>query len=144
MAKSAKTQLMENVRNLGWDTLSLTSAEFKGGVKVYTAADGSAIAVLFGRHEGFVVEDDAGLFTINDLVDGVINDPDFNVDESGTIDGTTVLGESGLWEGDGPAEVTLFEESLEKYGIASDEIKEDITKRLLVLSEFDQQITIMG
>lgn len=134
----SKKQLSDDVKNLGWDKISLTpSRGFNGAIQNYTSTSPLAVqgrvALLFNMHEAYYVEDtdDNTLFTADDLHAGIIKSKDFDIEDPTTIDGAVVV----AWEEDGVVEFN--EEELNKLGINDFSVKESIKQRLFNLAKLD-------
>lgn len=132
----SKTELANNVKNLGWDKISLTVKKGYGGaVQSYSSsapvAIGGQVPLLFGMHEAFIIEDDQGLYGVDDLYQGIIRSKDFDVNDSSAIEGSVVV----AWEEGG--EVHFDEKELDRLGINDFSVKESIKTRLLHLSKLD-------
>lgn len=135
---ASKKQLADNVKNLGWDKISLTASKgFTGAVQNYTSTSPLAIqgrvALLFNMHEAFYVEDpdDNTLFSAEDLHAGIIKSRHFDAEDVASIDGAVVV----AFEEDG--EVHFDEEELNKLGINDFSVKESIKQRLFNLAQLD-------
>jgi hypothetical protein len=118
-------------KELGWTHISITAKEFKGAVQNFNAADGKTVALCFGMHDAFIVEDDAGLFNASELFNGVVKEKSIDVEACGEIAGALSL----AYEVDGI--VNFDDERLEKYGLNDFSVKESIENRLRVLAALD-------
>lgn len=134
----SKKQLADNVKNLGWDKITLTvSKGFSGAIQNYTSSSPLAtrgkVALLFNMHDAYYVEDtdDNTLFTLEDLHQGIIKSRDFDIEDPASIDGAVVV----AWEENGA--VHFDEEELSKLGINDFSVKESIKQRLLNLAQLD-------
>lgn len=127
------SSVMKAIKDLGWDKITLSTAKgFKGAAHEFTA-NGKSVAICFSMHEAFVVEDEAGLYNVDDLYSGIIKDSYFDVEDSGDIDGAKIV----AFEQDGEVH---FTDTFAELGIDTDEVKEDIKKRLLACATLDVMI----
>lgn len=126
----SQAAIMKEVKDLGWDYITLTKAKgFKGATKTFKN-EGNEVALCFGLHEAFVVSDESGLYTAADLYEGIIKDSYFDVEESGDIDGAkTVAFEDNS--------TVSFTDVLADLGIDTPEIRADIEKHLLGCASLD-------
>lgn len=132
---------MKAAKDIGWDHISLSQRGFRGAVQSYKADDGSTVAVCFNLHEAFVVEDDQGLFGVEDLKEGIVKDKSINIEFTGTIEGATAI----AWETeDGSGEVEFSEEELNRLGINDFSVKESIKERILLLAALDKLVDANG
>lgn len=127
-----------DAKSLGWHTINLNkNTGFKGAVQLYKTSTGADVALCFNMHEAFIVSDEAGLFTAQDLVSGIVNSKEFDVTLTGEIDGAHLV----AWEvedAEGPTGVVEFdEERLTELDINDFSVKESITSRILTLSKLD-------
>jgi len=129
-----KVDYLKEVRGLGWDHISLSAKGFRGAVQLYQSSlDNKKVAVAFNLHEAFVIEDDAGLFGLEDIVKGVILDKEIDIENSGLIDGVGILAsESGG--------LVDFTGGMAIYGLEDFSVKSSITTRLTMLSALDQSV----
>lgn len=119
------------VKQIGWDHITLSKNGFKGAVQNYSNGNGGKVAVCFNFHEAFIVEDEQGLFAQADLVQGIIKAKDIDIESTGLIVGAYVI----AWEEEGI--VSFDEEKLTALGINDFSIKESITNRLKALAGLD-------
>lgn len=136
MAKVSQKQLMDNVKNIGWDKISFTQKTgYKGAVQQYDSTSdkalGGKVAVIFGFHDAYIVEDEEGLYGVADLYEGIIKPSNFDVSDPASIDGSEVL----AWEEDG--EIQFNEEVLETLGLNDFSVKESIRQRLYHIAQLD-------
>lgn len=124
----------KNVKDLGWEHISLTQKGFKGAVQSYKSENGSTVALAFNMHDAFVVEDDQGLFGVQDLVAGIIKDKHIDIESTGEIVGA----ETVAFEQDG--EIVYDEEKLTALGINAFEVKESLKTRLTALAQLDKLV----
>lgn len=123
--------MVKKVKELGWDRIVLTKTKgFAGAVKEYKN-DGNIVALCFGLHEAFILRDDEGLFGVNDLYNGVIKNPDVDVENTGEIEGVTVV----AFETDGEV---MFTDEFTALGIDTQEIRDDITNKLITCAGLDE------
>lgn len=132
----SKVNVTKSIRDIGWDAISLSNKGFKGAVQLYKSNSGSQVALCFSMHEAFIVEDGQGLFGKDDLVEGIIQNKSFDVEESGSIDGVKIV----AFEENG--EVDFNEELLDTLGINDFSVRESLTTRLLELSKLDQMVDL--
>ena len=135
---ASKKLLADNVKNIGWDKISLTPSKgFSGAIQNYQSTSPLAVqgrvALLFNMHEAYYVEDtdDNTLFTADDLHSGIMKSRDFDIEDPASIDGAVVV----AWEEDG--EVEFNEEELEKLGLNDFSVKESLKQRLQNLAKLD-------
>lgn len=127
--------VMKEVKDLGWDYITLTQKKgFQGAVKAFTN-EGKTIALCFSMHEAFAVEDEQGLYSALDLYDGVVKDSYFNVEDSGDIDGAVAY----AFEENGEV---FFTDKFVESGIDTPEIREDIKKHLLGTASLDVMVDV--
>ncbi len=127
---------IKSVKELGWSYLDVSTKGFKGAIQGYTTAFDTHVAVCFNMHEAFVVEDEAGLFTQQDLEFGVIKAKNIDVTVVAAIEGATVLAiESG-------GEVQFNPLKLECLGLDNFFVKESIKNRLLKLAKLDDFVDV--
>lgn len=134
---ATKTQLVTNIKNVGWDKIALTTKGFSGAAHNYDSTAPQSqfgkIAVLFGMHDAYLVEDtdDNSLFGLEDLHAGLIKPKGFDVNDPASIDGAIIL----AWEEEG--EVEFDEELLTKFGLNDYSVKESLKQRLIFLAQLD-------
>lgn len=126
------------VKGLGWDKISLTQKGFKGAVQSYKANNGNTVALAFNLHEAFIVEDEQGLFGVEDLEYGIIKAKGINIEYTGEIEGAYVV----AWHDEETDEIGFDEEKLTELGINVFEVKESLKTRLLALAKLDKLVDI--
>lgn len=128
---------MKQAKDLGWDYISLSGKGFKGAVQSYQSTTGTKVALAFNYHEAFVIEDDQGLFGVEDIKQGIIQNKEIDIEATGQIEGVS----SVAWETEeGSGEVEFDEEKLTQLGINDAEVKDSITKRIIALSALDKLV----
>ena len=120
---------INDVKALGWDDIKITSKSFSGAVQCY-----GDVAVAFGMHNAIILEDEEGLFGVNDLMQGVIKSKEFDVDSFNRMEGASAIAQ----EEDGI--VHFDEELLGRLGIADSATRQSIEERLLLLASLDEQV----
>lgn len=125
---------MKQVKDLGWDKISLTQKGFKGAIQSYKTETGATVAVMFNLHEAFVVEDEQGLFGVADLDAGILKDKYIDIEYTGEIEGASVI----AWEEEG--EFGYNEDKLTELGINAFEVKESLKNRLFHLAKLDVMV----
>lgn len=127
-------QEVKSVKDIGWDKLSLSKEGFKGAVQSFRSEKGATVALAFNMHEAFVIEDDQGIFNIEDIFQGIIKDPHFDIEATGEIDGAVVV----AWEQD--QEVTFDDLKLSELGINDFGTRQSLKDRLILLSRLDKLV----
>jgi hypothetical protein len=132
--KSAFVKLAEEVKDLGWESIKLNKEGFRGAGKTYRTDKGD-VAVGFSMFAAFIVQDDEGLFSVQDLQDGIFKSNDFDISNLYGIDGAEVIAD--ITE-DGEASVGYDDELIAELGLNTPEIMDDIAKRLTVLRKLGE------
>lgn len=127
--------IIKAVKDLGWDKITLSVKKgFPGAVKVFTNGK-TSVAVCFGMHDAFIVKDDLGLYTADDLYTSIIKDKSFSVEEYSDIVGASLM----AYEQDGEV---AFTDTFANSGIDTPEIREDITARLKACAALDVMVDV--
>jgi hypothetical protein len=127
--------MIKEVKDYGWSYIALTNKQFNGAIQVYKNTDGVDTAVCFNLHEAFIVSDENGLFSKEDIINFIIKDKTIDIEKSYELDNIDLV----AWEEDG---VVTFGEASEVYKLNNFEIKESIKKRLLLLSSLDKLVDL--
>lgn len=131
---SLEVKEVKYVKDLGWDKLFLSQKGFKGAVQSYKSNNGNTVALAFNLHEAFIVEDEQGLYGVEDLEKGIIKAKDINIENTGRIKGAYVV----AWHDEETGEIGFDEEKLTELGINDFLVKDSLKIRLLVLSLLDK------
>lgn len=124
---------VKGIKEIGWDKIKLSDKlGFGGAVKAYKATTGRTVALCFNTTEAFIVEDSMGLFAVQDLYSGLIRDKDIDVESTGTIVGAKTV----AFMDEDTQEVLFIPEEIERLGLTTDEIKDDIKNRITDLFFF--------
>lgn len=126
----------DHAKGLGWDHIALTRREFKGAVKTYETATGEQVAVCFNFNEAFIVEDEQGLFGVDDLVEGIINDKSINIEFTGEIEGAETL----AFNTEDNHEVYFNDEKLAELGLDDFSVRESLKTRIEALSALNKTV----
>lgn len=126
---------IKEIKDLGWDKIKLAKTTgFGGAVNSYEAEDGSKVSMVFSADDVYIVEDELGLYTKEDLISGILNDKDIKVNESGLIEGALAL----AWYDEDNETVAFNEDKLTELGINTFEVKNSITERVKLLVAIHQ------
>lgn len=121
---------MTEIKALGWDYIGLSKKSFKGAVQNYSA-EGSTVTVGFTLHHAYVVEDEEGMFGVNDIREGVA--PLIKAHPS-EVEGTIIIAQD---TGEG---VEFIESELTRLGINDFETRESLENRIKHLASLDEMV----
>lgn len=124
---------VKGIKEIGWDKIKLSDKNgFGGAVKSYKATTGRTIALCFNTTEAFIVEDNMGLFAVQDLYSGLLRAKEIDVESTGTIVGAKTV----AFIDEDTNEVLFIPDEIVRLGLTTDEIKEDIKNRITNLFLF--------
>lgn len=124
---------VKGIKEIGWDKIKLSDKlGFSGAVKSYKATTGRTVALCFNTTEAFIVEDNMGLFAVQDLYSGLIRAKDIDVESTGTIVGAKPV----AFIDEDTQEVFFIPTEIERLGLGTEEIMNDIKKRITDLFLF--------
>lgn len=117
---------MKSIKEIGWKHIALSQKGFDGAVQVYTSAEGAEVAVAFGVRGAFLLEDENGLYSADDLVKYGVKNSDVDMNDFKGIKEAVPL--VVAFEGD----TTPDEDNLLKNGLTDHTA--DIVERAKVLN----------
>ncbi len=122
---------IKEVKEIGWDKITLAGTGFKGAVKSYRNAEGKVIALCFNSDEAFIVEDEIGLFGVEDLYSGIIRAKNIDVESTGQIEGAKTV----AFIDEDTKVVSFIPSEVERLALTEDQ-KKDIESRITNLFLF--------
>lgn len=125
-------EVIAGIKKLGWSKIKLTKRGYRGAVQTYKTSRSTLVPVMYYINEAFVVEDAQGLFGVQDLEYGLMDEKGIDLEGTGHINGLTLL----AYEEDG--EVRFNEKELDRLDIHSELIKSDIERRLRAVAELGE------
>lgn len=126
------SEVISGIKKLGWSKIKLTKKGYRGAVQTYKTRKGTLVAVMFYMQEAFVVEDSQGLFGVQDLEYGLMDEKGIDLEGTGHINGLTLLAYTE------ENEVRFNERELERLDIHSDLIKSDLERRLRAVAQLGE------
>jgi len=124
-------QKVTKIKELEWDLIKLTTSSFKGAVKSYETSQGK-IGVLFNLYGAYVVSDENGYFSANDIVEFILKPYQQYLNEPTLIEGVIFL----AWCDEGEEEIVFDEELQKLLGINENDV-EDIKGRVKLLNSLN-------
>jgi len=132
----AKNTLFSDIKKLGWSAIQLTQKGYRGAVQTYRNSNGLLVPVMFYIDEAFVVEDKQGLFGVQDLKYGLMQEKTINLEDTHCINGLSIV--SYIEDG----KVTFNSDVLSRLFINTPEVKEDIKNRLKAVSKLGEMVDV--
>lgn len=132
-----KSTLFSDIKKLGWSAIQLSQKGYRGAIKVYKADNGDKIPVMFYIDECFVVEDNQGLFTAEDLKDFFFKHKEVDLEATGCIEGLSLV---AYIEDDG--NVVFMEKILNRLNINNCENRDDLSERLKVVHQLGETVDV--
>ena len=144
MAKSNSFKAIgDKLQTFEWDWIKLSSKDgYVGAIKCFTEDNlAEAVAVGFSTTEAFIVKDDAGLFLLDDLKDGIFLEPTIRLDRLAVVDGFESIAfiDEDTSEGELVGKVVFDEDALKELGFDTPANRKSITERLLVLNLLNEE-----
>ncbi len=135
-----RQKVVKSIKSLGWSALKLTQKKYRGGIQVYSTEYGVPIPIYFYIDECFIIEDEDGLFSKDDLKDFFMKS-EVDLESTGCIQGLQLVGY--IEETDtGAKEVILNTELLSKWGIDTEENMNDIQNRLYEVYKMGELVDV--
>lgn len=128
----SKTTVKE-IKDIGWDKIQLSAQTgFSGAVKAYKGNNGKTVALCFNTTEAFIVEDELGLFGVQDLYTGLLKEKSIDVEATGQIVGAKTV----AFIDEDTKEVMFIPDEVDRLTLNSKEVQDDIVYRITELFEF--------
>lgn len=128
----AKVNVVKEIKDMGWTHISLTKS-FEGAVQEY-----NGVALLFNMEEAMIVRDSQGLFTAKDLFKGIVKSKDFDVEDSGDIEGVEIV----AFVNEETGEVEFNEDLLEELKLNDFSVTDSIKNRVMALNKLTEMVAI--
>lgn len=129
------SELIASIKKLGWSKIKLTRRGYRGAIQTYKTSRNSLVPIMFYIDEAFIVEDSEGLFGVQDLEYGLMNEKSIDLEGTGHIEGLSLV----AFIEDG--EIYFNDKVLDRLDINSELIRSDIERRLKavnVLGEMEE------
>lgn len=135
------SDVFKRIKTLGWSAISLRKTRYRGAIQLYksTCTEVGRVPIYFYLDECFIIEDKDGLFHVEDLKEFFMKKNglggDVDLEATGYIEGLSLI---AFLNDDGS--IGFADDTLNRLGINTDEIRVDIENRLRtvnILSEME-------
>ncbi len=133
-----KSDVAISVKELGWSAIKLTQSKYRGAIQVYKGKYGENVPIFFYLDECFIIEDEDGLFTKDDLRDFFMKGT-IDLEATGCIRGLSLV--SYVEETrTGNLKVVHNTDLLKRFDLDKADIKSDIQNRLYTVYKLGEMI----
>jgi hypothetical protein len=123
----ANNAVVTEIKSLGWSAIQLNKKGYRGAVQVYRGIKGEKVPVMFYIDECFVVEDNQGLFRVEDLKDFFMKkSSNVDLEATGLIEGLSLI----AYKDESSGKVCYMDSVMTRLNINTKLNREDISRRL--------------
>ena len=133
----AKNTVFSDIKELGWSVLQLTQKGYRGAIQTYKTSKGELVPVMFYLDECFIVEDKQGLFGVQDLKYGIMQEKSIDLEATGCINGLSLSAYL-----DENKKVVYSSDVLDRLNINTSDNREDIKKRLKAVNKLSEMVDV--
>ena len=133
----AKNTLFSDIKKLGWSAIQLTQKGYRGAIQTYKTSKGELVPVMFYLDECFIVEDKQGLFGVQDLKYGIMQEKSIDLEATGCINGLSLIAYL-----DDNKKVVYSSDVLDRLNINTSDNREDIKKRLKAVNKLSEMVDV--
>lgn len=133
----AKNVLFSDIKGLGWSVIQLTQKGYRGAIQTYRNSKGELVAIMYYLDECFIVEDNQGLFGVQDLKYGLMQEKSIDLESTGCINGLSLIAYI-----DDNKKIVYNNEVLDRLGLNNSEVKEDIKTRLRSVNKLSEMVDV--
>ena len=119
----AKNAVFSDIKELGWSVIQLTQKGYRGAIQTYKTSKGELVPVMFYLDECFIVEDKQGLFGVQDLKYGIMQEKSIDLEATGCINGLSLIAYL-----DENKKVVYSSDVLDRLNINTSDNREDIKR----------------
>ena len=136
IGKQAK-EIIADIKKLTWSSIKLTRRQYRGAIKTYATETNALIPLFFYIDEVFIVEDEVGIFGVQDLKYSLQDKTNVNLEATGQIEGIKIVAYI-----DTTGKVEVREDVLDYLGINRPEVVKDIKKRIKKLNQLKAEVEV--
>lgn len=133
----AKNAVFSDIKELGWSVIQLTQKGYRGAIQTYKTSKGELVPVMFYLDECFIVEDKQGLFGVQDLKYGIMQEKSIDLEATGCINGLSLIAYL-----DENKKVVYSSDVLDRLNINTSDNREDIKKRLKAVNKLSEMVDV--
>lgn len=133
----AKNAVFGEIKDLGWSVIQLTQKGYRGAIQTYKTSKGELVPVMFYLDECFIVEDKQGLFGVQDLKYGIMQEKSIDLEATGCINGLSLIAYL-----DENKKVVYSSDVLDRLNINTSDNREDIKKRLKAVNKLSEMVDV--
>lgn len=133
----AKNTVFSEIKELGWSVIQLTQKGYRGAIQTYKTSKGELVPVMFYLDECFIVEDKQGLFGVQDLKYGIMQEKSIDLEATGCINGLSLIAYL-----DENKKVVYSSDVLDRLNINTFDNREDIKKRLKAVNKLSEMVDV--
>ena len=133
----AKNAVFGEIKDLGWSVIQLTQKGYRGAIQTYKTSKGELVPVMFYLDECFIVEDKQGLFGVQDLKYGFMQEKSIDLEATGCINGLSLIAYL-----DENKKVVYSSDVLDRLNINTSDNREDIKKRLKAVNKLSEMVDV--
>lgn len=133
----AKNVVFSDIKDLGWSVIQLTQKGYRGAIQTYKTSKGELVPVMFYLDECFIVEDKQGLFGVQDLKYGIMQEKSIDLEATGCINGLSLIAYL-----DDNKKVVYSSDVLDRLNINTSDNREDIKKRLKAVNKLSEMVDV--
>ena len=133
----AKNTVFSDIKELGWSVIQLTQKGYRGAIQTYKTSKGELVPVMFYLDECFIVEDKQGLFGVQDLKYGIMQEKSIDLEATGCINGLSLSAYL-----DENKKVVYSSDVLDRLNINTSDNREDIKKRLKAVKKLSEMVDV--
>lgn len=133
----AKNTVFSDIKELGWSVIQLTQKGYRGAIQTYKTSKGELVPVMFYLDECFIVEDKQGLFGVQDLKYGIMQEKSIDLEATGCINGLSLIAYL-----DENKKVVYSSDVLDRLNINTSDNREDIKKRLKAVNKLSEMVDV--
>lgn len=133
----AKNVVFSDIKDLGWSVIQLTQKGYRGAIQTYKTSKGELVPIMFYLDECFIVEDKQGLFGVQDLKYGIMQEKSIDLEATGCINGLSLIAYL-----DDNKKVVYSSDVLDRLNINTSDNREDIKKRLKAVNKLSEMVDV--
>ena len=133
----AKNIVFSEIKDLGWSVIQLTQKGYRGAIQTYKTSKGELVPVMFYLDECFIVEDKQGLFGVQDLKYGIMQEKSIDLEATGCINGLSLIAYL-----DENKKVVYSSDVLDRLNINTSDNRDDIKKRLKAVNKLSEMVDV--
>ena len=135
----ANNAVVTEIKGLGWSAIQLNKKGYRGAVQIYKSSKNEKVPVMFYIDECFIVEDNQGLFRVEDLKDFFMKKSStVDLEATGLIQGLSLI----AYKSEETGVVEFNDSVMNRLDINSESNREDIKRRLNSVYKLGEMVEV--